>query len=187
MAYSKFEESIVTVHKVTIEGWPDDVPRVSPQSLTKAEDVKELYDAWTEGQTAWRKLTTKEVRDLKSLRDPAVARVKNTEKSQGKRKRVRAEGLDEAHASADETVSRKKKKGPSKQDRNTSGDKQKVKRTSKPGKKKEVDKSSNVTRETLVKTRAPIARKAKGKGKALLDGIEDENEGESDAYVEDEE
>lgn len=53
MVYSKYDETIVAVHKVTIDNWPSDIPRVSPQSLTKAEDVKELYDAWVEGQTVW--------------------------------------------------------------------------------------------------------------------------------------
>ena len=61
MAYSKYKENIVAIYKVVIDGWPEDIPRVSPQSLTKVHDVKDLYEAWSEGHAAWRKLTSKEV------------------------------------------------------------------------------------------------------------------------------
>lgn len=81
MSYSKYEETIVTLHKVAIDGWPADVPRVSPQSLTKVEDVKDLYEAWSEGQTAWQKLTIKEIREMRCQRDSQVERVKQTKKS----------------------------------------------------------------------------------------------------------
>lgn len=72
MAYSKYEESIVAVYKVVIDGWPEDIPWVSPQSLTKVEDVKELYEVWSEGQACWRKLTSKQVQELKTQREPVA-------------------------------------------------------------------------------------------------------------------
>lgn len=80
MLYSKYEESIVAVHKVAIEGWPVDIPRVSPQSLSKIEDVKDLYDAWSEGQACWRKLKSKEIREIRAQRDPLEGRVKQSKK-----------------------------------------------------------------------------------------------------------
>lgn len=98
MSYSKYEESIVAVHKVAIEGWPVDIPRVSPQSLTKVEDVKDLYDAWSDGQTSWRKLTVKEIREIKGKRDGLEERIKQPKKgrsSGGKQKRTRDEDSDE--------------------------------------------------------------------------------------------
>lgn len=184
MAYSKFEESIVAVHKVTIDGWPSDVPRVSPQSLTKAEDVKDLYDAWVEGQTAWRKLTSKEIQEMKNVRDLSVARVKSAEKSQAKRKRKQVEG-DEEGPMGDEKV-KKKKKVVTKEPQSSAGEKGKEKRKENQkenrGKKKHLEDG-----ELSVKPRTLPARKAKGKSGAIADGIEDENEGESDAYVEDDE
>ncbi|KAE9385584.1 hypothetical protein BT96DRAFT_1006917 [Gymnopus androsaceus JB14] len=104
MSYSKFKESIIILHKVTIDGWPDDIPRVSPQSLTKVEDVKDLYKAWSEGQAAWQKLTSKENQDLKEKREPA-GRVKPVKSKQGgscKRKRAQEEEKEEEESSDDD-------------------------------------------------------------------------------------
>lgn len=194
MAYSKYEETIIAVHKVCIEGWPSDVPRVSPQSLSKVEDLKELYDAWSEGQAAWRKLTSKEIRELKGQREPLADRVKQSKKAQGsrKQKRSRDEETDIGESSSDDRESSRrqnKSKSKARTEKRQRVEKperapKEKKKAARKGKKSGVE---GQEKQDTVEIRKRPSRESKGKALVVPDGIEDENEGESDEYVDDDE
>lgn len=105
MAYSKYEESIAAVYKVVIDGWPEDIPWVSPQSLTKVEDVKELYEVWSEEQACWQKLTSKQVRELKAQREPVAERVKQVKKKQTGARKEKCTHVEDDDNDSDEALS----------------------------------------------------------------------------------
>ncbi|KAE9392977.1 hypothetical protein BT96DRAFT_999869 [Gymnopus androsaceus JB14] len=208
MAYSKYEESIVAVYKVVIDGWPEDILRVLPQSLMKVEDVKELYDAWLEGQACWQKLTSKQVRELKAQWEPVAGRVKQAKKQTNTCKQKHAHMEDDnkddgdAQTSEDEERARGGK-------RKASGDTAKAQKCLHLGDDKDGGKTSKAKAKSGAKGKGKVVskEKAKGKGKegvstgksrgsmvckakenvvSIPDGIVDDKEGESDEYAEDE-
>ncbi|KAE9389187.1 hypothetical protein BT96DRAFT_1003481 [Gymnopus androsaceus JB14] len=196
MAYSKYEERFVAVYKVVINGWPEDIPWVLPQLLRKVEDMKELYNAWLEGQACWQKLTSKQVQELKAQWEPVAGRVKQVKKKQT----THDDG--DAQMSEDEERARGEK-------RKASGDTAKAQKHLHLGDDKDGRKTGKVKVKSGTKGKGKVVskEKAKGKGKegvsagkscgsmahkakenivSIPDRIKDDKEGELDEYVEDE-
>ncbi|KAL0564716.1 hypothetical protein V5O48_017327 [Marasmius crinis-equi] len=64
MSYTQYERQIQHGYHVTIEGWPEHIPKKSPFQLHSAQ-ARELHDLWQSNVCHWRKLTKKEQLDLK--------------------------------------------------------------------------------------------------------------------------
>lgn len=193
MAYSKYEETIIAVHKVCIKGWPSDVPQVSPQLLSKVEDLRELYDAWSEGQAAWRKLTLKEIQELKGQHEPLADHVKQLKKVQGSWKQKHSQDEETyigESLSDDWESSRRQNKNKSKARTEKWQHVEKPEHAPKEEKKAARKGKSGVEgqekQDTMEICKQPSCN-SKGKALVVPDGIEDENEGESDEYVDNDE
>ncbi|KAF9024153.1 hypothetical protein BDP27DRAFT_1376849 [Rhodocollybia butyracea] len=95
ISYSKFIENIVIPYKITLKGWPADIPHVSPQSLTKTEDILQLYKAWMDGMAYWHKMTNREYSEFITEHDVQIGKsVKALKKggaSEKKKKHARVE------------------------------------------------------------------------------------------------
>lgn len=115
MSYSRFTAAIEIAHKVTIVGWPSDIDRVSPQSLTKAGQIKDLYLAWKDGSAHWRKLSAVEhrMRIQDAEEDDPKLRKKRADAG-GKHKRRRE--VDEEEPEAPPSKKSKKDKQQQKKD-----------------------------------------------------------------------
>lgn len=115
-----------------------------------------------------------------------MKQVKKTEGSSRKRKHAPVEISDGEQLSDDNGLyassSKRKMVGSRGAQSEKDKGKGKGKGKGKPTDKKRINASENKVTEVSEKTRTPMARK----GKVVVDGIEDEDVGESDAYVDDE-
>ncbi|KAE9392706.1 hypothetical protein BT96DRAFT_944436 [Gymnopus androsaceus JB14] len=192
MAYSKYKKNIVAIYKVVIDGWPEDIPCVSPQLLTKVDNMKDLYEAWSEGHAAWRKLTSKEVRELKSPREPTgnckQKRSQKVDNNEGDELQL-SEDNEGSHARNKKlnVTAQKSHKRRRVEEENNGGANKKSARKGK-GKDGSQEKTREKKKEVPVAAipRVSKARKAKVNAAPISDGIADNNKGESNEYLEDE-
>jgi len=108
MKWKTYWESIVTTHRVQIEGWPSKI-EFAPltQACSGIGDTERLLKSWENGDTYWRKLTEDQYAKQKQLRETRtegseieVDRSRKTRSDKGKKR-----GKCTSHSSAMKIVS----------------------------------------------------------------------------------
>ncbi|KAF9062689.1 hypothetical protein BDP27DRAFT_1427672 [Rhodocollybia butyracea] len=192
MSYSQFDVKIVVAHKVKIVGWPVGVDFASPQTITKAEPAKILYEAWKSGTAYWRKLTASEHRAAARKADEESSAKSQKRRSDAggthKRKRLVSDGNDDNSDEMEGAPVKKKSKGKGVDERDA-GKKKSKRRVEKTGSMKgkgaePVASSSKHSESVASSSKRPTIGRAAKAGKGFIsDGIADFDDGDSDDYI----
>lgn len=192
MSYSQFDVKIVVAHKVKIVGWPVGVDFASPQTITKAEPAKILYEAWKSGTAYWRKLTASGHRAAarKADEESSTKSQKRWSNAGGthKRKRLVSNGNNDNSDKMEGAPVKKKSKGKGADERDA-GKKKSKRRVEKTGSMKgkgaePVALLSKHSESVASLSKRPTIGCAAKAGKGFIsDGIADFDNGDSNDYI----